>query len=139
MSSDQDRKMSSHAVNWGEKIEAINGPFLPSDTKQSWLGRGYKEVRKLNPKLSFRHFCDLFYGHVPDPKYSVAACVLTAADKAKIEEARRDAEAAAKYFDSYAQTLSSVDANTNRAEIDAFVEVARILRGRDSAGNRNAQ
>ncbi len=97
------------------------------------MGRAYKQVHKLNDRITFRHFSDLFYGRVPDPKYSVATSILTAADLARIEEAKRDAKVVAKFFDRHAQALASADPHRNRSEIDALVAAARVLSGRNSA------
>lgn len=133
MLSDRYRKMSDQVVNWGEQIGVIAGAYRPTDTKDSWLGRAYKEVTKINPKVSFRHFTDLFYGRVPDPKYSVAFSVLTAAEKARDEEARRDAQVVAKFFNSHAQALANTDPEANRSEINTFIEAARIVSARNSA------
>lgn len=139
MLSDRDGEMSDHVVNWGEQIGIIAGEFRPTDTKESWLGRAYSEVKKLNPerakKLTFRHFSDLFYGRVSDPKYSVASSVLTAADQARIEEAKRDAQVVAKFFNSHAQALAGIDPDRNRSDINAFIEAARIISGGNRSGD----
>jgi hypothetical protein len=134
MLSDRDKKMSDHVVNWREQIGVIAGEFLPTDTKESWLDRAYKQVVKINPKLSFRHFSDLFYGRVPDPKYSIASSVLTAADQARIEEARRDAARLANIYQNTAHALGNIDPDIHRDHIDALVNAARILGSLDSAG-----
>lgn len=134
MLTDQDRKMSSLDINWDEKIGAIAGPFLPTDTKESWLGRAYNEVRKRNPRISFRHFTDLFYGRVRDPKYSVASSVLNAADQSRAEEAKRNAAKLANIYYSTARALESIDKDSHRSDIDALVNAARILRALDSSG-----
>jgi hypothetical protein len=133
---DQDRKMSSLDINWDREIGAIAGAFLPTDTKESWLGRAYKEVRKINPKVSFRHFTDLFYGRVRDPKFSVAASVLSAADLARIEEARRDAARLVDIYQSTAQALENIDPDFHRGNIDALVNAARILGALDRTGTK---
>lgn len=138
MLSDRYRKMSSHVVNWSEEIGTIAGQFLPTDTKDSWLGRAYKHVSKINPKVSFRHFTDLFYGRVADPKYSVAFSVLTAADQARIQEAQRDAAKLANIYQSAAQALDNIDPHFHRSNIDALVSAARILGALDSSGTEGS-
>jgi hypothetical protein len=77
----------------------------------------------------------LFYGELEDPKYSVAFKILSAADRARILEAQRDAKVVANFFNSHAQALANVDPDFHRDQINAFVEAARIIGGRDSPGN----
>lgn len=126
-SSDGKRKMSI-AVNWSQMIGAIAGPMQPGDTRESWLSRAARRAG-----ISYRQAKALRYGEVTDPKFSVANSVLSAADRARIEEARRDALYVANLCHQHAETLARVDENSHRPEIDALVETARILGGRDSA------
>lgn len=138
MLSDQGRKLMSYVTDWKTEIGTIAGPFLPNDTKESWLSRAYKEVRRLNPeltkRLTFRHFTSLFYGRVPDPKYSVAAGVLSAADQARIDEARRDVEKVAQLYRVHAERLTAIDPDFHSEQINALLSAARILGERDSTG-----
>lgn len=139
MLSDQGRKLMSYVTNWENEIRTIAGPFRPHDTKESWLGRAYKEVCRLNPeltrRLTFRHFTSLFYGRVADPKYSVAASVLSAADQARIEEARINVGKVAQLYRVHAERLAAIDPDFHSEQINALLCAARILGERDSAGN----
>lgn len=128
MLSDQSRKLMSQVINWQSEIGTIAGPFLPTDTKQSWLARASRKC-----SVSLRHIQSLYYGHVNDPKYSVASKIISAADQARIQEAKRDAEVVAKFFNKRAQALASVDPDIHRSEIDVFIEAARIVSSRNSA------
>jgi hypothetical protein len=114
-------------LDWQEQIATIAGPRQPSDTKESWLARA---ARKSG--TAFWHIKALYYGQLTDPKYSVAYKILSAADKARIAEAQRDATVVANFFNSHAQALSNIDPEFHRPAIDAFVEAARIISGRNS-------
>jgi hypothetical protein len=127
MLTDQDKKLMNAITNWEKEIGTIAGPFLPTDTKDSWLGRAHREIAKLNPKVSLRHVKSLFYGHVQDPKHSVASSVLSAADRARLEAARRDARQLAETYRSAANALANIDENFHRGDIDALVHAARVL------------
>ena len=116
------------AINWKDEIGAVAGPFLPTDTKQSWLARAARKC-----SVSIRHVQSLYYGHVTDPKFSVASTILSAADQARIEEARRDVEKVAGLYRQHAARLETIDADFHREQINALVSAARILGERDSA------
>ena len=118
-------------LDWQEQIATIAGPRQPSDTRESWLARA---ARKSG--ASFWHIKALFYGQLTDPKYSIAYKILSAADRARIQEAQRDATVVANFFNSHAQALANVDPDFHRSQIDAFVEAARIVSGRDSTGTK---
>src|SRR3979411_63392 len=83
-------------LDWQEQIATIAGPRQPSDTRESWLARA---ARKSG--ASFWHIKALFYGQLTDRKYSIAYKILSAADRARIQEAQRDA---AKLSDIYQGT-----------------------------------
>ncbi len=127
---DQGRKLMSMVIDWKDEIGAIAGPFLPTDTKQSWLARAARKCA-----VSARHIASLYYGHVDDPKFSVAQSILSAADQARIEKARRDVEAAAEFYRIHAQRLEAIDADFHREQIDGLLSAARQFGTRDSAGN----
>lgn len=116
------------AVNWRNEISAIAGDFLPTDTKQSWLGRAARRCG-----LSLRYAQELYYGRITDPKHSVASRVLSEAEQARIEEARRDALKIADVYSRRAEALASIDEDFHRSDIDALVAAARILCGSSRA------
>lgn len=125
---DQGRKLMDQVVNWKNEIGTIAGPFLPTDTKTSWLSRAASKCA-----VSARQITSLYYGHITDPKYSVASSVLSAADKARVEQARKDALRLAEIYQNYAGALSEIDQNIHRDKIDVLVGAARILSTIDSA------
>lgn len=131
---DQDKKLMSMVIDWKNEIGAVAGPFLPTDTKESYLSRAHKSVSKLNPKVSFRMISRMFYGYVTDPKFSVAVSVLSAADQARIQEARRDAEKLAVIYQNTAAALGNIDPDFHRGDIDALVNAAGVLRSLDRPG-----
>ena len=51
--------------------------------------------------------------------------------KRELEEAKRDAAVVANFFNSHAQALTNIDPDFHRDQINAFVEAARIVSGRD--------
>lgn len=139
MLTDQDKKPMSMVTDWEKEIGIIAGSYKPTDTKDSWLGRAFDRVKDIYDEnvsdrdLTFRHFKDLFYGRVRDPKYSVAHCVLSAADQARLEAARRDARQLADTYRSAANALANIDENFHRGDIDALVHAARVLGAVDRA------
>ncbi len=126
----KDKKLMSVVIDWKNEIGSIAGPFLPTDTKQSWLARASRRAN-----ISLRHITSLYYGHAKDPKYSVASSVLSAADQARIEKARRDVEAVSEFYRIHAQRLETIDADFHREQIDGLLSAARQFGTRDSAGN----
>lgn len=124
---DQGRKLMDQVVNWKNEIGTIAGPFLPTDTKTSWLSRAAVKCA-----VSVRQITSLYYGQITDPKFSVAKSVLTAADKARLEQARKDALRLAEIYQNAAGALSEIDQNTHRDNINALISAARILGTLDS-------
>ena len=124
---DQGRKLMDQVVNWKNEIGAIAGPFLPTDTKTSWLARAAAKCA-----VSVRQITSLYYGQIDDPKYSVARSLLVAAEKARLEAARKDALRLAEIYENAAGALSEIDQNTHRDNINALISAARILSTLDS-------
>ncbi len=121
-------------LNWAEEIGVVAGPLQPNDTRESWLARAARKAG-----LSYRQCKSLFYGQTKDPRHSVASKLLSAADRARIEEARRDAAKLAGVYQSAAHALGNIDENFHRGNIDALVNAARILGSLDSAGTKGVK
>jgi hypothetical protein len=132
---DQVRKMTSQAVNWANEITDLAGPFLPTDTKESWLSRAHRRVQRVNDKVSFKMVERLFYGRVADPKFSVASSVLSAAEQARIEAARREAAQLAQRFETIAGGLNAKDSDFYSAHVSALIDAADKLRDLDRTGD----
>lgn len=129
----KDKNLMSVVIDWKNEIGSIAGPFLPSDTKESWLGRAHRAVSKINKDVTFRTIERMFYGYVKDPKYSVASSVLSAAEQARLEDARRDAARLADIYASAAGGLREIDENFHRETIDALVHASRVFSSVDRA------
>lgn len=127
----QDKKMMDQVINWEREIGDIAGPFQPTDTKESWLARAYAAISKKNPNVTYRHLRSLFYGHVRDPKFSVAQSVLSAAEQARIEAAKREASQLATRFEEAAGGLDAKDSDFYRPDVLALLDAARKLRALD--------
>ena len=108
-------------ISWRQEIALIAGPYMPSDTRESWLARAARKSR-----LSFRQVKALWYGECIDPKVSVADNVRRAAD-----QARTEAAALAARFETIAGGLNAKDADFYGDDIAALVNAARALRGID--------
>jgi hypothetical protein len=119
----------NQTVDWQQQISLIAGPFRETDTKESWWAR----AARLSG-LKFWHVKALYKGELKDPKYSVAFKILTAADKARIQEAQRNAAELANIYQSAAQALDNIDPHLHRGNIDALVSAARILGALNSSG-----
>jgi len=120
-------KMSIIEVNWQNEIGAIAGPY--DGNRKGWLSRA---ARRAN--VTYRTVKSLYYGESTNPRHSVATSILSAAEKARIEEAQRDASHLSQIYYRRAEALAAIDADFHRPEIDALVEAARILGGGDCAG-----
>lgn len=116
----------SAAVNWQEQIERIAGPY--DGNRKSWLSRAAKRAN-----TTYRLMKGLYYGEYKNPGFTVANSILSAADQARIDEARRDAQKVVGIYESSAARLTSIDPDFHREQIDALVSAARILRGLDRA------
>lgn len=130
MSEKSDEKLVMYqTVDWKAEIGAIAGPLMSSDTQESWLARA---ARKSHSK--FWHIKALFYGQLTDPKYSVAYKILSAADQARIQEAKRDATKLATIFGAAASQLSNIDEDFHRQSIAALEHASRVFSSKDSSG-----
>lgn len=118
--------MSIIEVNWQNEIGVIAGPY--DGNRKGWLSRA---ARRSN--VTYRTVKALYYGESTNPRHSVAASILSAAELARIEEAKRDGAELARIYQSTADALCQIDADFHRDQIDALVEAARILGASDSA------
>jgi hypothetical protein len=78
--------------------------------------------------ISFRTARSLWLNEIKDPDHLAVQAVRR---QAEIAEAKRDAKAVANFFNSHAQALANIDPDFHRDQIDAFLEAARIVSGRD--------
>lgn len=120
----------STAVNWQNEIADIAGPY--TGNKKGWLSRA-----AMRANASYRQIKGLYYGEYRNPRYALAQRIRSAAEQARIQEARRDALATANLLYRHAEALANTDPDFHRQSIDAFREVARVLGGGDSTGDRD--
>ena len=113
------------AINWQNEIGAIAGPF--DGNRKGWLARAARAA-----KVPLRQVKALYYGESDDPKLSVGMKIMSAAEQARIGEARKDAAVVAGIYRRHAEALAVADPDFHRPEIDALLTAARIL------GNRNS-
>lgn len=125
---DEFRNMS-RAINWQDEIEVIAGPY--SGNRKHWLSQAARRAG-----VSYRQIKGLFYAETNDPKLSVASKVLSAAEQARLEEARRDARMVAEILYRHAETLAQTDEDFHRNSIDGLIETARAISNRDRTGDR---
>lgn len=120
----------SAAIDWSEMIGVIAGPKLPGDTGESWLARAARRAG-----ITYRQAKALKYGETTDPKHSVASRVLSAADQAKLAQAKHHATELANIFQGTASRLRNVDEDFYGPRIDALIDAARQLGAVDRAGD----
>lgn len=120
-----------HAVNWADQIGIIAGPF--DGNRKGWLARAARSAG-----VTYRQIKALYYGENGDPRHSVATRILSAAEQARVQEARCDALKVADILTRYAQTAAASDADFNGPQIDAALSVLRQFGGGNSAGNHRA-
>lgn len=116
-------------LNWAEEIGLVAGPLRPGDTRESWLARAARKAG-----LSYRQCKSLFYGQTKDPRHSVASKLLSAADKARIEEARRNVANAEAICREHIARLESNNPDFHREQINALRTSLHLIGARDSAG-----
>jgi hypothetical protein len=124
----EENSVMNRTLSWQDEIAVIAGPRQTGDTRESWLARA---ARKSG--ATFWHIKALYYGQITDPKYSIASKIISAADKARVEETRRDAEKATELYRIHAARLQAIDPDFHREQIDVLLGAARIVSERDSA------
>lgn len=115
----------STAINWQEKVEQIAGPY--GGNRKAWLSGAARAA-----KCTYRQIKALYYEETTDPKHSVASKILSAADQARLNQAKQNVQFAAQTYATHAATLERLDPDQYREQIDVLVGAARFL----SEGNR---
>jgi hypothetical protein len=136
MSFNQNQKASKRNGNgsmnrtkdWRSEITIIAGPMLPTDTMGSWF---FKAVKRSGAKL--RQIEDLYHGRCVDPKYSLAEKILTAADLARIEQAKKAKHELASILANAANALERIDPDFHRETIDQYRAGSREIGTENSA------
>jgi hypothetical protein len=104
-----------------ELIEAVAGPRMDNDTRETWLRRAARLAG-----TTYRQAKALFYSEITDPYHPTVTKFKEAAGN---HEARRMAE----QFERLAVALDHRDTDFHSPEIAALLSAARALRGLDRA------
>lgn len=115
-----------------EEIAFVAGPKNWGDTRESWLSRVPRAVKKLldteTETVSFRAVKALWYGEVRDREHHAARDIRRAAELMK---ARQEALALALQYRDVIGGLGELDKNLFGEEIARLERVARMLGGVD--------
>lgn len=113
-----------------EEISCVAGPRLWGDTRESWLSRVPRMVKKAlqteRETVSFRAVKSIWYGEIADPDHHSARDIRRAAD---IIRARQETLALAQKYQAIIGGMRGADENFYCAEIDRLERVARMLCG----------
>ena len=116
------------------EIATVAGPKDWGDTRESWLSRVPRTVRKElkteKETLTFRIVKSLWYGEINDPEHWAARDIKRAAE---LIQARKEAAALAAQYQIIAEGMRTQDESFFSAEIDRLERLARIISGQDRA------
>ncbi|ACF01553.1 hypothetical protein Rpal_3047 [Rhodopseudomonas palustris TIE-1] len=120
-----------------EEIAELAGPRTWGDTRQSWLSRVPRAVKRVlgttGETVSYRAIKSLWYGEITDPEHHAARDVRRAA---QIVRAQKSASELASHFENLIGGVNAADgANLYRDEIARLERVVSLLRGQSSAGD----
>src|SRR4051794_19589192 len=115
-----------------EEISCVAGPRQWGDTRESWLSRVPREVKKLlgtqGETVSFRAVKSLWYGEIADREHHTARDVRRAAE---IVKARNDAQALAAKYQTLVGAMNAKNPGMYSEDIARLERVARLLCGGD--------
>lgn len=115
-----------------EFIAVVAGPRRWGDTRESWLSRVPRAVKKQigtdAETVSFRTVKALWYGEITNPDHAAARDIRRAAD---LIQARREAVSLAEKYQSITEAMRGADEGFFSADIARLERVARLLGGRD--------
>lgn len=119
---------ASGVKNVRREIAIVAGPKDWGDSRESWLGRVPRQVRKAlkaeKETVTFRTVKALWYGEISDPDHWAAREIRRAAE---LIQARKEAAALAVQYQSLIGGLRAADENFYSAEIDRLERIARLL------------
>lgn len=117
-----------------EEIGCVAGPRHWGDTRESWLSRVPRAVKKMlgtqSETVSFRAVKALWYGEITDADHHAARDVRRAAE---IIKAREEAAKLATTFQIVAEKMRAAHHTDLSADIARLERVARLLGGGDRA------
>lgn len=119
---------SSGVKNVRTEIATVAGPKEWGDSRESWLARVPRIVRKTlqteKETVTYRTVKALFYGEIDDPDHWAARDIRRAAE---LIEARKETAALAVQYQSIIGGLRAADEDFYRSEIDRLERIARLL------------
>ena len=118
----------SSSVDWAKEIETIGGSISPYDTKESWLLRAADKSG-----ATLRQIRALYHGECTDPKFSLGVKIQSAADQARIAQAKKAKNELAKILANAANAMERIDPDFHRETIDEYRAGAREIGPSDSA------
>lgn len=117
------------------EIECVAGPRQWGDTRESWLSRVPRAVKRLlatdRETVSFRTVKSLWYGEITDNEHHAARDVRRAAD---IIRARKHALDLAQKYQTIIGGMSAADKDFFSEDIARLERVVRQLGGLDRPG-----
>lgn len=127
-------EISSGVRSVRKEIAIVAGPRDWGDTRESWLARVPRMVRKAlgteKETITFRTVKALWYGEIDDPDHWAVRDIRRAAD---LIAARKEATALAVQYETIIGGLNARDPDFHSPEIAALVSVLRQLRDADRA------
>lgn len=121
---------SSRVLFFRRSIECVAGPRQWGDTRESWLSRVPREVRKLlgttAETVSFRSVKSIWYGEIKSREHHAARDIRRAAE---LKKARQEALALTLQYQAIIGGLRAADPDFYSAEITRLEHVARMLGG----------
>lgn len=125
---------SSGVPSVREEIECVAGPRQWGDTRESWLSRVPREVKRVlgtaSETVSFRAVKAIWYGEIENREHHAARDILRAAE---LKKARKEALALALQYQTIVGGMSADNKDIFGEEITRLERVARMLGGFDSA------
>lgn len=113
-------------------VECVAGPREWGDTRESWLSRVPRAVKKVlcteRETVSFRAVKSIWYGEIADPEHHAVRDIRRAAE---ILAARREALDLARKYQAIARAMNASDQNFFGEDIARLERVARMLCGED--------
>lgn len=134
--------MSEHqsgVPNVRNEIAIVAGPKNWGDTRESWLAKVPRAVKKLleteDETITFRTVKALWYGEINDPQHWAARDIRRAAEamqaRKELADARRTTRSLADQYETIAGGMLATDPDFHGEDISALIHAARILRGLD--------
>lgn len=117
-----------------EEIAFVAGPKNWGDTRESWLSKVPKAVKKLleteTETVSFRAVKALWYGEIQGREHHAARDIRRAAE---LLRARKEAAGLARQLQNVARAMDATDQDKFRTDIARLERVVRLLGGGDRA------